>query len=162
MENKQQFIEDNIPLVYHIIAKEYPTYRYDEDIIQSGMVGLCKAVENWDENKSKFSTYAGRCIRNEIYKEFLYRKPHSKNISLDSNVSEDCTLGDLTAGEHDIEFVDNSFYLSLTDDERQVMRLNNSGYSTDEIADITNFNNQKVRKILRNIRLKWRKADGQD
>ena len=79
--NKNELIEKNMNLVYFVISKYYPTFIHDEDIVQSGMLGLCKAADKWDESKSKFSTYAGRCIRNEINQEFIRRKPFSKVIS---------------------------------------------------------------------------------
>ena len=37
-----------------------------EDYIQAGLIGLLKAIRNYDENKAKFSTFATVCIRNEI------------------------------------------------------------------------------------------------
>lgn len=80
--NDDKLIKDNIPLVYHIINKYYPTYTKDEDIIQAGMLGLVKASKNYSNQKSKFSTYAGVCIRNEIVNELRYRQKHSA-VSLD-------------------------------------------------------------------------------
>ena len=69
MTNKE-LIADNLRLVYHIVHEHYPTFKNDEDIVQCGMVGLCKAANTWDANKGVFSTYACKCIRNEINKEF--------------------------------------------------------------------------------------------
>ena len=115
--NRQQLIEDNMNLVYFIISREYPTYLQDEDIIQSGMLGLCKAANSWEE-RGLFSTYAGRCIRNEIRQEFVRRKPHSKLVSLEANVNDESTLGDLIVGEEDVVYLDDEqFYSQLTKEE---------------------------------------------
>lgn len=158
--NRQQLIEENMKLVYSVVTKEYPTYIHDDDIIQSGMLGLCKAAESWDESKSKFSTYAWRCIRNEINREFINRKPYNKVLSLDKPIGEDTTLGDVLVGEDDVWCVDDRFYEELTSDEQTVLRLDNMGFSTDEITERSGLGIQTVRKLLRTIRLKWRKFNG--
>ncbi|HAE75102.1 MAG TPA: hypothetical protein DCG52_01785 [Alphaproteobacteria bacterium] len=37
-----------------------------EDYIQVGLIGLLKAVRKYDKNRSKFSTFATTCIKNEL------------------------------------------------------------------------------------------------
>lgn len=161
MESRQKLIEENMGLVYSIITKEYPTYIHDDDLIQSGMVGLCKAAQYWDETKSKFSTYAWRCIRNEINQEFINRKPHSKNISLETKVGEDLTLGEVLMGDDNIPYLDqDTFLLQLNDDERIVFSKYTLGIPTEEIAESCGMSLQKTRKIIRLVKLKWRKHYG--
>lgn len=161
MESRQKLIEENMGLVYSIINKEYPTYIHDDDLIQSGMVGLCKAAQYWDETKSKFSTYAWRCIRNEINQEFINRKPHSKNISLETKVGEDLTLGEVLMGDDNIPYLDqDTFLLQLNDDERSVFSKYTLGIPTEEIAESCGMSLQKTRKIIRLVKLKWRKHYG--
>ena len=155
MNNK--LVEDNIKLVYYIVSREYPTYLHDEDIIQSGMVGLCKAAKAWNE-QGQFSTYAGKCIRNEIKREFIKRKPHYKNISLETKVGEDSTLADLLVGDDDVGYIDSdSFVEILTRDEQDVLRMHSNGYLTNEIGETFGWSVQKVQKILRQIKCKRRK-----
>jgi RNA polymerase sporulation-specific sigma factor len=155
---KQRLIEENMNLVYSIVSKEYPTYIHDEDIIQSGMLGLCKAAENWDERKSKFSTYAWRCIRNEINNEFISRKPHSQNISLETRIGEDGTLGDILPGDDDVGYVDDeTFCDQLTEEELRVFCANRLGLTTEEVADRYGWSMQKVQKLSRLIRIKWKR-----
>ena len=155
---KQKLIEENMNLVYSIVSKEYPTYLHDEDIIQSGMLGLCKAADKWDERKSKFSTYAWKCIRNEINQEFINRKPHAGNISLETRVGEDGTLGDILAGDDNVGYVDDdTFYDQLTCDEQKVFQANKDGFTTEEMANRFGWNVQKVQKLLRLIRIKWKR-----
>lgn len=149
---RQQLIEDNMNLVYFVINKEYPTYKHDEDVIQSGMLGLCKAAEKWDEKKSKFSTYAIKWIRGEIIKEFVSRKPYSEMLSLDYEVGDDCVFADLVVGEEDVDYVDDSFYDILSQDEKQIVQLENEGYSTAEIAEVMGLTVQKVQQTIRRIR----------
>lgn len=89
MMNKKKFIEENINLVYFIINKYYKSYSKDEDIIQCGMLGLCKAAERWEPTKSKFSTFAGSCIRNEIKYELQARTKRQVECSLESLMEGD-------------------------------------------------------------------------
>lgn len=83
MNDKQQFIEENMNLVYFLIQKYYPTFIHDEDIIQCGMMGLCEAAERFDKNKAKFSYYAKNRILGAIKDELRYRNKFSKDISLE-------------------------------------------------------------------------------
>ena len=159
--NNQNLITNNMKLVYFIISREYPTYLHDDDIVQSGMLGLCKAAESYDETKSKFSTYAGRCIRNEINQEFIRRKAHSKNISLETKLNEDITIGDILIGEDEMPYLDNeTFYHQLSGLEKEFLTKYTMGYSPDEIANSCDCNVQKVRKVLRFIKYKWREFNG--
>ena len=158
--SQQRLVEDNMKLVYLIVSKDYPTYIHDEDIISTGLLGLCKAAEKFDESKGKFSTYAGRCIRNEINQEFIRRKPHASVVSLDGIIGEDTTLGDMIVGEDDVAYLDDNFFDTLSEQERLVLYYNSEGYETDEISDMVGIPVDKVRKTLRLIRLKWKKFNG--
>lgn len=158
---KRQLIEENMNLVYFIINRYYPTYIQDQDIVQTGMVGLCKAADTWEESVSKFSTYASKCICNEINKEFQSRKKHKGVLSLDYEVNNGeggkTTFGDLQVGDEDVPFVDNEeFYETLTDEEKQVFDIDAQGFSPEEIAERCGYNIQKVWRILRVIQYKWR------
>lgn len=88
-----RLVEDNIPLVGYIVGKNYrnaPQLGEFDDIIQIGSIGLCKAAETYRPDKGfKFSTYAGRCIRNEIKmalraQKQLLRAGDADSISIDA------------------------------------------------------------------------------
>lgn len=155
-KEQQKLCEDNVKLAYYIVSQYYPTYIHDEDIRASALLGLCKAAESYDPEKGLFSTYAGKCIRNEINQEFIARKPQAKTVSLDSKVGEDLTLGEVLVGEDGVAYMDELFYEQLTKDELTALQLENMGYSTEEIADMSGFSVQKVQKLLRTTKLKWR------
>lgn len=155
--DQQKLCEENMNLAYHIISQYYPTYIHDDDIKASALFGLCKAAESYDPEKGLFSTYAGKCIRNEINQEFINRKPYSNTVSLDSKVGEDLTLGEVLTGEDDIACMDDAFYTQLTEDESIALRLDNMGFDSYEIAEMSGFSVQKVQKLLRLTKLKWRK-----
>lgn len=63
-----------------------------EEYFSAGQIGLIKAANTYDESKGiKFSTYAGRCIEHEIFREIYYknrdkRKNSYTNISLDLSI----------------------------------------------------------------------------
>lgn len=69
-ENRDRFIEENSDLVGFVI-KSYFGYAYKNDMVedyfQTGMMGLIKAIDNFDiESDLKFSTYAIPCILGTI------------------------------------------------------------------------------------------------
>lgn len=59
-----------------------PLKRYD-DYYGAAAFALCKATETYDNAKSSFSTYAFKCIQNEIRRELIYQNQYNfKNISI--------------------------------------------------------------------------------
>lgn len=153
---KQQLIEDNMNLVYHLISKEYPTYLHDEDIVQCGMLGLCKAAEKWDEKKSKFSTFASFCIRSEIQTEFRNRAKHQGTLSLDYEVDNDgekTTFGDFIVGEEDVAYVDFGVDMnSLNQKEQLIAELLTNGVNQEDIVSRLGVSKQAVWKTIRKIK----------
>lgn len=164
MPNVQQLIEDNINLVYFVIHTYYPTFRQDEDIVQCGMLGLCQAANTWNEEKGTFSTYATRCISNQIIKEFRARKTHKGTLSLDYETTdsegETKRFGDTIVGDEDVNWVDiDGIRDSLNDIDQQVFDLKRSGLKNREIAQLFGWSNQVVTKRLRKINKVWRKIN---
>lgn len=163
--NKKQLIEDNIKLVYHLVNRHYPTFIGDEDIIQCGMLGLCKAADKWDENKSAFTTYAGKCILNEINNEFRYRKKNSGVLSLEYPVTDSDgdtgEFGDFIVGEEDVAYVDkDAFYEQLTPRQMEILNLWLRGLSIDEIVDVLDCTKQAVWKTIRKVKTVWGLVNG--
>lgn len=161
---KQQLIEDNMNLVYSLISREFPTYIYDEDIIQTGMVGLCRAADKWDENVCNFSVFAWSCIRNAILNEFRSRAKHKGILSLDyeyEGVGNNAryTLADTIVGEEDVCFVD-CCEDKLTPLQRRIVELLKKGISSKEIAEILGTTEQNVSFTRRKIRILRSRTDG--
>lgn len=64
---RNELVEHNLRLVAHIVKKYYAISGEQDDLISIGTIGLIKAVESYDlGKKTKFSTYASRCIENAI------------------------------------------------------------------------------------------------
>ena len=57
-QNSKDPVLGNLKLVVHF-AKKYQGMGLPlEDLIQEGMIGLCRAKDKYKSNKGKFSTYA--------------------------------------------------------------------------------------------------------
>ena len=64
---REKLIRHNLRLVAHVAKKYYAQPGDQEDLISIGTIGLMKAVDTFDSTrKARFSTYASRCIENEI------------------------------------------------------------------------------------------------
>lgn len=75
-------IERNLRLVAHIAKKYQNVDEEMEDLISIGTIGLIKAVASFDITKGKLSTYASRCIDNELLMMLRTKKKTSKEVSL--------------------------------------------------------------------------------
>ncbi len=166
--NVQKLIEDNMNLVYFVIHKYYPTFYQDEDIIQIGMVGLCYAANTFDESKGfKFSSFASKCILNEINMEFRRRKKQKGVLSLELNCYHDDgetkTLGECLVGDEDVDvnFFDcDKFYSKLDQKDREIVDLRRLGFKEKEIAEKLNVSRSLVSTRLGRLRHVWRKLYG--
>lgn len=88
-EAREILIERNLRLVAHI-AKKYQNVDEDmEDLISIGTIGLIKAVASFDASKGKLSTYASRCIDNELLMLLRSKKKTSKEVSLYEPIGTD-------------------------------------------------------------------------
>ena len=88
-EAKGILVERNLRLVAHI-AKKYQNVDEDmEDLISIGTIGLIKAIDSFDAGKGKLSTYASRCIDNELLMYFRGKKKTSREVSLYEPIGTD-------------------------------------------------------------------------
>jgi len=82
-------IERNLRLVAHI-ARKYQNADEDmEDLISIGTIGLIKAIASFDSGKGKLSTYASRCIDNELLMLLRSKKKSGREISLYEPIGTD-------------------------------------------------------------------------
>ena len=89
-EAKNILIEHNLRLVAHV-AKKYQGCDEDpDDLISIGTIGLIKAISTFDPSRtSKLSTYAARCIDNELLMMFRARRKRSREVSLYEPIGTD-------------------------------------------------------------------------
>ena len=89
-EARRKLIEHNMRLIVHIARKyKIPGCTFD-DLISIGSIGLIKAVESYDMNAgTSLSTYAARCIENEILMCLRQSRKQQSDISLDEPLGSD-------------------------------------------------------------------------
>ena len=87
---REKLIRHNLRLVAHIAKKYYALPSEQDDLISIGTIGLMKAVDTFDSTRrARFSTYASRCIENEILM-FLRKSSQLKNeVSIDEPLNTD-------------------------------------------------------------------------
>lgn len=99
-KEQEELVLKNQKLVFHIAKKFFSSTTNFDDIISVGKIGLLKAAATFEKSKGRaFSTYAGRCIQNEILMYFRKEKLHSNDISLDETINEDNEGNELTLGD---------------------------------------------------------------
>ena len=121
---REILIERNLRLVAHI-AKKYQNVDEDmEDLISIGTIGLIKAVSSFDAGKGKLSTYASRCIDNELLMLLRSKKKSSREISLYEPIGSDkegneINLLDIVEQEQ----VDITEHLELYENTKKLVKL---------------------------------------
>lgn len=134
---RNKLVEHNLRLVAHIIKKYYKDSAVQDDLVSIGTIGLIKAINTFDPKKSiKLSSYASRCIENEILMYFRGTKKSSRDVSLNDAIDTDrdgnpLTLMDILASDMDVaEDVDTGMHLAvlydhiesvLTDREKEII-----------------------------------------
>ena len=94
---RNKLIEHNLRLVAHIIKKYYSAANEQDDLISIGTIGLIKAVSSYSpEKKTKFATYASRCIENEVLMHFRSLKKTAGDVYFDAPVDTDKDGNQLT------------------------------------------------------------------
>lgn len=93
LENHQydELIRENINLIHIIIKKNYPHVKQDsyeyEDMFSDDLYGMYKAAINFKIDRGcEFSTFANKCILNQINMSYRYSKKHKNLISLYTSI----------------------------------------------------------------------------
>ena len=141
---REKLVEDNIKLVPHIYHKNKRYFldylQYQDDFLSAGNMGLVKAANTFDFDKgSKFTSYSGLCILNEM---LMLRRKLAKQFGNEINQSgtiisgkddKEISLMELTPGEDIFQKIEdtkdyNDFYekvayifiTKFTDNQRKV------------------------------------------
>lgn len=86
---KDILINHNLRLVAHIV-KKYSGASEADDLLSVGSIGLIKAINSFEYGKgTQLSTYAARCIENEILMLLRVSKKHKNVISLQETLGDD-------------------------------------------------------------------------
>lgn len=135
-------------------------------------IGLCKAANTYDNNKSGFSTYAYKCmyttVMTEKRKENAMRTiPQNQIVYYENHVSEESKNNDTstflnyipskqnieneTISTLSLEDIENE----LTGNKRKVFLLLREGYAQCEISKIVGVSKQRISKIKQEITEKY-------
>ena len=88
-EAKNILIERNLRLVAHVV-KKYCASGDSDDLISIGTIGLIKAISSYKNGKgTRLSTYAARCIENEILMSMRANKKRQNEVLLQDTVGQD-------------------------------------------------------------------------
>ena len=152
-----------------------------EDLIQEGMIGLYKAVRDYDAGRdASFATFADLCVSRQMYKavEAGNRKKHSplnSYVSIYEDGREGTESGEGTnllemiiseSGKSPEEMLidreqtddlERRIYESLSDFERKVLNLRLTGLDYVHIAKILGRDEKSTDNALSRIKVKVRK-----
>ena len=94
---RDKLIEHNLRLVAHIV-KKYDHKKEDiDDLLSIGTIGLIKGVDSYSpKTGTRITTYAAKCIENEIRMYFRGDKKNNKNISLNESIGFDKDGNEIT------------------------------------------------------------------
>ena len=166
---KIRLIEHNMRLVAHIV-KKYSSTAEADDLISAGSIGLIKALNSYNlEKGASLSTYAARCIENEILMLLRAGKKHISVDSLDETLGTDSDDNDVslmdTIPQKDedgvfckvnntmlMETIDKIMQQHLSQREYFVVKyrygLNNSpAYTQREVADMLDISRSYISRI---------------
>ncbi len=87
---RDRLIRHNLRLVSHIAKKYYAgASQEQDDLVSIGTIGLIKAVDSFDAARaSRFSTYAARCVENEILMNFRANRKNQNNVSINEPIEQ--------------------------------------------------------------------------
>ena len=134
---RNKLIEHNLRLVAHIVKKFESKDSNTDDLISIGTIGLIKGIDTYKQNKStKITTYAARCVQNEILMYYRSNKKNQNNVSLNDSIgydkegneislidvlkSESKDLADLLHDENNI-FLLNKYLKLLNEREKEII-----------------------------------------
>lgn len=174
-----EFLIKKYKLFVHAKARSYFLIGADkEDIIQEGMIGLFKAIRDYDSKKiSSFKSFAELCITRQIITA-IKTATRQKHIPLNSYVSLDKPLFDddsertlmdmvtsskelnpeeLMISKEEVKIIENKITEMLTDFEQGVLKLYLDGHSYKEISSEFNRSLKAIDNALTRVKRKLEK-----
>ena len=169
---RKKLIEHNIRLVIYEVNGRFNTLEHEKsELVSIGILGLVKAVDTYDLSKKiEFSSYAIRCIDNEILMFIRKLKKEKtidsldrpiggegsdKKIKLEDTISSDVDIETSYEDEEDYAEVRRIVY-SLPEREREIIMLafgfyDGRVYKQREIADKLNISRSYASRLIAQI-----------
>ena len=86
---RNKLIEHNLRLVAHIV-KKFDSKDNTDDLISIGTIGLIKGIDSYKKtHQTRITTYAARCIQNELLMHFRTTKKEGITVSLNDAIGFD-------------------------------------------------------------------------
>jgi RNA polymerase sporulation-specific sigma factor len=154
----------------------------NDDLIQEGMIGLFKAIRDYDSGRdASFYTFADLCISRQIYKavQASNREKHTPlntYISLYSNMADDANDGNpvelvnvlesdvennpeqLVIDQENVAHIEAIIDKELSSFEKQVLDLYLTGMSYSQIAKVLSRDEKSTDNALQRLKAKLRKT----
>ncbi|MBQ7283704.1 MAG: sigma-70 family RNA polymerase sigma factor, partial [Oscillospiraceae bacterium] len=90
LKARDTLIKHNLRLVAHIVKKYYNSSIENEDLMSIGTRGLIKAVGSYSSEKNtRFSTYASKCIENEVLMSIRKSKQTENTLYLEESIDSE-------------------------------------------------------------------------
>lgn len=171
-------VKHNLRLVAHIV-KKYNNAGEADDLISVGSIGLIKGIETFSPDKGcQLTTYAAKCIENEILMYIRANKKHRQAVSLFEPVGTDKEGNDISlmdviqSPNDDFAVIENSIVLEkvkkamdevLTETERLVIALrygfyDKTAYTQSQVAKKLKISRSYVSRIEKRAVAKIAKA----
>lgn len=94
---RARLIEHNLRLVAHVVRKYTVPGLTQDDLVSVGTLGLIKAVNTYKSDaKTPLSTYAARCIENEVLMQLRAAKKRRNDVSLTDPIGMDGEGNDIS------------------------------------------------------------------
>lgn len=138
-----------------------------DDLIQEGMIGLFKAIQNYQSDKeASFRTFAGLCIDRQLYSAVQNsnrqkHQPLNTYISLSDEKETDCLEGSwsdnpeaVLIDQESTQNLEQEIMQSLSPMENKVLDYYLRGYGYVKIAELMGKSPKSIDNALQRIRSK--------
>ncbi len=172
-ENAYKIILEKYSSLLCSIAKQY--YRKNknlgleyEDFYQEGMIGLLRALDDYDSSNSLFYTYALLCMKRQIEtcirtSQRLKHACLNNAVSLNESIKEDSNLlvEDVIASSYNLEeeYMYSDLYNKIMEckydfslEESLILELRLNSFTVNEIATLLDLSRKRVDYRLHKIR----------
>lgn len=178
-EEKETLANENMSLIYFIANQFSKDIHEKDELVSAGFIGFTKALKTFDDTKrTKFSTYAYVCIKNEMLIHLRKEAKHQKCLSFQKIIADDgkgstLILEDILYDEYEPTTEEKMITLEkrrllvkllerLTPTERAIMErrygINGQTESTQtKTADLIGKSQASISKIEKRIRKKLRR-----
>ena len=155
LDSRTKIIEANIRFVKFLVEDFNCDFDQKEELFQIGLIGLIKAVDTFDIEKGfSFSTYAKKCIMNEIS---MYFRKNNKDENHLNDLNDLNDFSDIDLEESYIEQEE-----KIIEREIILMYFGFYGklYTQLEIANKFGIGQSYVSRLIKSIIVKFRKEIG--